>query len=129
VVSGRCSSPLLAAAVEEADVAVPVELERPVGVGGEPVVVAAVEHDGVVVRDALGREQGGEGVGVDHVASYGMAEVVAPVQPDRAGDVVDGVPGRVLVDLDHDQSGPPELLLEPGAVHEYVGASHGVLLS
>ncbi len=45
--------PLLAAAVEQPDVLVAVELEVPVGVRGEPVVVAAVEHDGVVVGDAL----------------------------------------------------------------------------
>ena len=47
--------PLLAAAVEQLDVVVAVELEVPVGVGGEPVVVAAVEDDGVVVGDALAR--------------------------------------------------------------------------
>ena len=41
--------PFLTAAVEQLDLVVAVELEVPVGVGGEPVVVPAVEDDGVVV--------------------------------------------------------------------------------
>ena len=61
--------PLLAAAVEQLDVLVAVELELPVGVGGEPVVVAAVEHDGVVVARCPSRQQLLELLLIDDVAA------------------------------------------------------------
>jgi hypothetical protein len=47
----RIEFPLLPATVEQLDVFVAVKLEVPVRVGGEPVVVAAVEDHGVVVGD------------------------------------------------------------------------------
>ena len=41
-----------AAAVEQHDLVMPVVLEKPVGEGGEPVVVVAIEHHGGVGADA-----------------------------------------------------------------------------
>src|SRR6202042_2007648 len=53
----RSRPPLRPATVEQLHVLVSVQLEVPVGVGREPVVVAAVEHHGVVVGDAaLGQQ-------------------------------------------------------------------------
>ena len=49
--------PLLAAAVQDPHVVVAVELQIPVGVGGEPVVLVAVEDDGRVVADSALAEQ------------------------------------------------------------------------
>src|SRR3984885_1005484 len=57
--------PLLAATVEQLDVLVAVQLEIPVGVAREPVVVAAVEDHGVVVGDTAVAQQLGELLGVD----------------------------------------------------------------
>ena len=51
------SFPALAAAVHDQALVVAVELEHPEGVAGPPVVLVAVEHDGRVVGDALGRAQ------------------------------------------------------------------------
>src|SRR5699024_11572171 len=92
--------PLLAAAVDPLDVLVAVVLEVPVGVGGEPVVVAAVEHHGVVVADALGRQQRGELLPVEEVAAHRILQFGAPVQAHRARDVRGLVGGGVFVDLD-----------------------------
>ena len=41
--------PLLAATIEQSHVAVAVQLEVPVGVGSEPIVVSAIQNDGVIV--------------------------------------------------------------------------------
>ena len=92
--------PLLAAAVEELDVLVAVELEVPVGVGGEPVVVAAVEDHGVVVADAPLGQQRLELRLVDEVAADLVLEVGGPVELDGALDVALVVRRGVLVDLD-----------------------------
>jgi hypothetical protein len=92
---------------------VAVELEVPVRVGREPVVVAAVEDHGVVVADApLGQQRLELGL-VDEVAAYRVLEVGLPVQLDRAGDVTGLVGGGVLVDLDEDGVGGVEVLLCP----------------
>src|SRR6187455_449079 len=49
--------PVLAAAVEDPDITVAEQLELPVGPGGEPVVVVAVENDRRVRSDARLAEQ------------------------------------------------------------------------
>ena len=117
--------PLLAAAVEELDVCVAVELEVPVGVGGEPVVVAAVEDDGVVVGDAALGQQGLEALLVDEVAADRVLEVRGPVELDGALDVALVVGGGVLVDLDEDDAVGVEVVLDPLGGDERVLAAHG----
>ena len=76
--------PLLAAAVEQLDLVVPVQLEVPVRVCGEPVVVAAVEDHGVVVADAPVGQQLRELLGVDEVALDVVLQIGLPVQLDGA---------------------------------------------
>ena len=120
--------PLLAAAVEQLDVLVAVELEVPVGVGGEPVVVAAVEHDGVVVGDAALGEQRLELLLVDEVAADLVLEVGRPVELDGALDVALVVGGGVLVDLDEDDAVGVEVVLDPLGGDERVLAAHGGVL-
>ena len=105
--------PLLAAAVEQPDVGVAVEREVPVGVGGEPVVVAAVEHDGVVVGDASLGEQRLELLLVDEVATDLVLQIGRPVELDGALDVALVVGGGVLVDLDQDDGVVVEMVLHP----------------
>ena len=122
--------PLLAAAVEQLDVPVPVELEVPVGVRGEPVVVAAVEDHGVVGGDALGREQLLEAGLVDEVAPHRVLQLGLPVELHRAGDVALVVCAGVFVDLDEDDAGLTEILLGPVGSDEHVRSAHaGDLLS
>jgi len=60
--------PLLAAAVEDADVLVPVQLQVPVRVRGKPVVLVAVEDDRRVAPDPALAEQALERLLVDDVA-------------------------------------------------------------
>ena len=60
--------PLLAAPVEDPHVLVAVDLQVPVGVGGKPVVLVAVEHERRVVRDPALAQQALEGRLVDQVA-------------------------------------------------------------
>jgi len=83
---------------------VPVVLERPVGVGGEPVVVVAVEDDRRVGRDAAAAEQFGQRVPGRDVACDLVLKVSLPVPADGARDVSLLVDGRVHVDLDHAQA-------------------------
>ena len=117
--------PLLAAAVEQPDVVVAVELEVPVGVGGEPVVVAAVEHDGVVVGDAALGQQRLELLLVDEVAADLVLQVGGPVELDGAPDVALVVGRGVLVDLDQDDLRVVEVVLDPLGGDERVLAAHG----
>jgi len=56
VVVGRSSE------IQELHVVVPVVLEVPVGIGGEPVVAIAVENNGVIVRDSVLTEELTEGI-------------------------------------------------------------------
>ena len=103
-----------------------VELEIPVRISGEPVVVAAVEHDRVIVGDALRREQSLELLLVDEVAPNRILQVGFPVQPDGILDVILVVRGRVLVDLDQDDLGIVEMLLDPIGRDEHGFAAHRV---
>ena len=121
--------PLLAAAVEETDVVVAVVGEEPVRVGGEPVVVAAVEDDGVVVGDATLREQGLEPLLADEVVADAVLEVLGPVDLDGVANVALVVGLGVLVDLDEDDLGVVEVLLDPVCVDERGVAAHASSVS
>jgi hypothetical protein len=98
---------------------VPVDLQVPVGVGGERVVPVPVEDHRHVVADPLRAEDALEGLAVDQVALARILEVVLPVQLDRARDVALGVETLVLVDLDHDEPRPAEVLREPAGRDEH----------
>ena len=125
--SGRAVElPLLAATVEQLDVLVAVQLEIPVRVGGEPVVVAAVQDHGVVVGDAAVAEQLGELLGVDEVAPDGVLQIGTPVQLYCAGDVTVVVSADVFVDLDEDDVVGIEIALGPVGGDQDVGACHVV---
>src|SRR4051812_30849960 len=120
--------PLLATAVEQLDVVVAVELEVPVRVRREPVVVAAVEHDRVVVANALRRQQLLELLLVDEVTTYLVLQVLTPVDAHRAADVVLVVRRGVLVNLDEHHLRVVEMCLDPVGVDEDVASSHCLLL-
>ncbi len=105
--------PLLAATVEETEVVVTVELEVPVGVGGEPVVVAAVEDDGVVIRDTSFRQEGFEALLADEVVADAVLEVLLPVELDGVRDVALVVGLGVFVDFDQNDIGVAEVFLDP----------------
>ena len=53
--------PFFAAAIDEANILVAVVFQLPEGVGGEPVVVVAVEKDGAVIGNAGSAEKFFEG--------------------------------------------------------------------
>ncbi|GAA1006239.1 hypothetical protein GCM10009551_084910 [Nocardiopsis tropica] len=92
--------------------------------GREPVVVAAVQHHGVVVADAALGEQGAELLGVDEIAAHLVLEILLPVQLHGAGDVATVVGAGVLVDLDEDHTRGVEILLSPVCGDQDIGASH-----
>src|SRR5262249_9476344 len=60
--------PLLPPTVHDAAVLVSIHLEDPQSVAGPPVVAVPVEHDGMVVADALAAHEFGEGVLINVVA-------------------------------------------------------------
>ena len=105
-----------------------VQLEVPVCVGGEPVVVAAVEDHGVVVGDAALGQQGAELLGVDEVTADRILQVGLPVELDGAGDVAAVVGAGVFVDLDEDDAIGVEVLLSPIGADQDVGTCHGGVL-
>src|SRR6266487_5749072 len=120
----RVEFPLLAAAVEQLDVAVPVQLEVPVGVCGEPVVVAAVQDHGVVGGDAALGEQLLEALPVHEVPADRILQVLLPVQLDSALDVALAVCAGVLVHFDQDQSLVVQVRLRPVGIDQNVGTAH-----
>ena len=95
-----------------------VDLQVPVRVGREPVVLVAVEDDRRVVVDPTLAEDALEGLPVDDVALDRILEVLAPVELDRSGDVALLVEVGVLVDLGDDQAVVPEMLSRPVGRHE-----------
>src|SRR6476469_3738438 len=97
--------PLLATAVEQLHVLVPVQLEIPVRVRREPVVVTAIEHHGVVVADTAFAEQLLELFFADEVPADLVLQVGLPVQLHGTGDVTTVIRRSVFVDLDEDHSG------------------------
>jgi hypothetical protein len=121
--------PLLAAAVEQLHVLVPVQLEIPVRVGGEPVVVAAVEDDLVVVADAALGEQGLELGLVHEVPADRVLEVLLPIELDGPWDVTTVVSRGVLVHLNEDRAGGAEILLGPVGGDERGVATHSCSLA
>jgi len=82
--------PFLAAAVDEANVFVAVQLQLPEGVSGEPVVVVAVKKDGGVVGNAGGAEKLFERGLVDQVSAYAVLELGLPVPGKRRPGCVPG---------------------------------------
>ena len=120
--------PLLPAAVEQLDVLVPVEPEVPVRVGGEPVVVAAVQDHGVVVGDAALGQQRLEARPVDEVTADRVLQVLLPVDLHGPADVALVVSAGVLVDLDQDDAGVVLVRLDPVSVHQDVGTAHAQIL-
>src|SRR6202034_1321831 len=110
------------------DLVVPVEPEVPVGVRGEPVVVAAVEQHGVVVGDAALGQQRLEAGLVDEVTADRILQVLLPVDLDRGRDMTLVVGAGVLVYLDDDDTRITDMGLRPVGVHEDVGSAHGVFL-
>jgi hypothetical protein len=112
--------PALPGTVEELDVVVPVVLQIPVGVGGEPVVAITVEDDLVLVRDAAAAERPAEVLTAEKVAFDLVLEVYPPVEPDRLRDVCFGVQPWVLVHLDDPDPVVVQVLLEPLRLHQYV---------
>ena len=122
--SRRVQLPLLAPAVEQLGGGVSVELEVPVGVRGEPVVVAPVQHDRLVVADSARGQQLLELHLGDEVAADRVLQIGLPVDPDGVRDVALLVRGGVLVDLDQDHRRVLEVRLHPVGVDEHVVAAH-----
>ena len=116
--------PLLATAVQQPHVVVAVQLEVPVRVGREPVVVAAVEDDRVVVADAPLGQQRLELLLVDEVAADRILEILLPIQLDRAGDVAAVIGGGVFVHLDQDDSVVGGVVGNPVGVDENFLPAH-----
>ncbi len=121
--------PLLATAVDQLHILVAVDLEVPVGVGREPVVVSAVQDDGVVVGDAALGEELSELLGVEEVAARRILQVLPPVELHGAGDVPAVIGGGVFVDLDEDDPLGVEVLLSPIGADQDIVACHGGSLS
>ena len=110
--------PVLAAAVEDAHVAQPEQLQLPVRPGGEPVVVVAVQHDRRVRADPALRQQLAQVLLRRDVATDPVGELARPVPADRAAEVALLVGGRVDVDLDEADVRIAEMLLGPVGVDE-----------
>ena len=105
--------PQVASAVEQSHVGVAEQREHPQRVRGPPVALVAVDHDGVIARDALAVHQFGELGAVDVVADVGVVEVGVPVDLHRARNVAGVVEQHVFVGLDDGQPGPAEVARQP----------------
>ncbi|GFJ80313.1 hypothetical protein Phou_044930 [Phytohabitans houttuyneae] len=90
-----------------------VELEVPVRVRREPVVVAPVQDYGVVVSDAALGEQGFELLLVDEVPAHRVLQVVFPVELDGARNVAGVIRRGVFIHLDEDHTRRFQVLFGP----------------
>ena len=105
--------PRTAAAVEELGPVVAAQLEHPIGMGGEPVVIPAVQHDGAAPAHAAGSQQAREVALGQRVAAIGRVQVRAARPRDGAGDMSSLVLVRVPSHLDHVESVVAEPLRKP----------------
>src|SRR6266851_4124948 len=105
--------PFFAATIDEANILVTVVLQLPKGVGGEPVVVIAIEKDGGAVGNAGTAEKLFESGLVDQIAADVVLELGLPVPSDGAGDVSLVVGGGVHVDFDKAEIGGIQILSSP----------------
>src|SRR5215472_9559614 len=105
--------PLDTAAVHELNLVVAVVLHRPVGVGGEPVVVVAIEQDRGVRGDAGFAKFPGESVARSDVADGLVLQVLLPVPADGAFNVTGAVGSGIDVDLDEPEAWLAEVLGQP----------------
>ena len=112
--------PVLAPAVEDADVVVAVQLELPVGPRGEPVVVVAVQDDRRVRADPRRGQQRAEVLAAGDVAADPVGQLARPVPADGARQVALLVGGRVDVDLDEADVRVGQVGERPVAVDEGV---------
>ncbi len=91
--------PFLAAAVDQLHVLVAVILQLPEGIGGEPVVVVAIEKYGGVVGDAGFAEQFLQRGLVNQIATHVVLQLRLPVPSHRARNMPLIVRRRVDIDL------------------------------
>src|SRR5215204_1302353 len=123
--------PLLATAVQELHVVESAELQHPVRVRREPVVVPSVQDHGGIGADPRRREKLGELGLADVVAPHRRVQVGRPVPRDRVVDVALLVGLGVLVHLDHPDVRVLHVLIEPVGLDERVGfgvSRHALLL-
>lgn len=97
------SNPLVAAAIEEADILMTEQGEDPQCVSGPPVGLVAVNDHGAVAGNSLGGSQGGESRAIDVVAGDFVIQIGVPVDLDRAGDVAGFVEEDILIGLHNHQ--------------------------
>ena len=109
----RFVQPFRAAAVHEANVVMAVNFEEPKTVGGEPVIVVAVNNHGVVGRDAGAADQFFECFAADDVAANLVLELRLPVEADRAGDMAGVVGLGIDVNLDEFDVWFAEVFFDP----------------
>ena len=96
-----------------------VDLQVPVRVGREPIVLVAVDDERRVVRDPALAHQALEGRLVDQIAFDRILQIVAPVQLDCARNVPLVVQIRVLVDLGDDDVVVVQMFGQPVRRHEH----------
>ena len=92
--------PFLAAAVDQADILVAVQLQLPEGVRCKPVVIVAIKNDRGVVRNAGGAEKFFERGLVNQIAADAVLKLCLPIPADRSGNVALIVRSGVNIDFD-----------------------------
>ena len=97
-----------------------VQLELPVGPGGEPVVVIAIQDDRRVGTDPRLGKQRAEVLAAGDVAADPIGQLARPVPADGAWEVALLVCGRVHVDLDEADVRVVQVFERPIAVDEGV---------
>ncbi len=112
--------PLHTTPVHQTRVLMPVVHQLPVGIGGEPIVVVAIQYNCVVIGDARVTHQLLERVPADYVAAQLVHQLGFPVPADSARDVSLIVGGRVHVHLDQLDPGVVEVIGDPGGRDQYL---------
>jgi hypothetical protein len=113
--------PLLPPTVHDSAVLMTVHLEDPHGIASPPVVPVTIEHDGVVVTDALATHEFGERVLIDVVAHHLVLQFAMPVDFDGARDMSDVVQKHILIRLNNAHGGVVRMLCDPVGTDEYFG--------
>src|ERR1700688_1613045 len=105
--------PFLATTINEARVLVSIILQLPKSIGGEPIVVVAVEQNRRVVGDAGPAEQMVERLFGDQIPTDVILKLSLPVPADSAGNVALIVSAGVDVDFHQTNFGVVQVLGSP----------------
>jgi hypothetical protein len=115
--------PGITTTVKQTNILVTKEGEDPERVGGPPVALIAIDHDGVIARNSFAGHQVREGLSLQVIPNNGIIEFGVPIDFDGARNVPGVIQQDVLIGFENYQSFGPLVGFKPLGGDEAFGVS------